>query len=45
MQIMQFLLIKHGVLPGAYYPLSEGEKTMIRALFCDYIDAMNTDRM
>jgi len=35
---MQYLLIKHGVLPGAYYNLLEGEKTVVRALFEDYLD-------
>jgi len=34
---MQFLLIRCGVLPGAYYRLPEGEKALIRAFFDDYL--------
>ena len=36
------MLIKHGVFPGAYYNLPEGEKVVIRALYDDYLE--NLDR-
>ena len=32
---MRWLLSEHGILPGAYYALPEGEKEMIRALVYD----------
>jgi len=35
---MQFLLMKHGILPGIYYNLPEGEKLIIRVLLDDYIE-------
>jgi len=37
---MQYLFIKHGVLPGSYYSLPEGEKIVIRVLFKDYTDSL-----
>ena len=30
---MQILLVDHGILPGTYYALPEGEKAVIRALY------------
>jgi len=38
---MQFLLVKHGVLPGGYYNLPEGEKIVIRAMFDDYLEGLD----
>jgi hypothetical protein len=35
---MQHLLVRHGVLPGAYYSLPEGEKVVIRTLYEDYME-------
>jgi hypothetical protein len=35
---MQWLLIKHGILPSTFYGLSEGEKVMVYALFEDWIE-------
>ena len=32
---MRWLLVTHGVLPGAYYALPDGENEMIRALLHD----------
>ena len=37
---MQYLLIKHGILPGVYYNLPEGEKIVIRALLDDYFESL-----
>jgi len=35
---MQFLLVRHGILPGAYYNLPEGEKVVIRVLLADHAE-------
>ena len=37
---MQYLLVKHGVLPHEYHGLPEGEKVVARALVEDYLDQM-----
>ena len=36
LRLIQFLLIRRGILPGEYYALPEGEKVLIRVLFDDY---------
>ncbi|WP_279287738.1 hypothetical protein [Lawsonibacter faecis] len=38
MQTAQWLLIRHGILPGTYYRLSDGEKLLIRGLLTDYLE-------
>lgn len=38
MLIAQYLLVKHGVLPGRFYQRPEGERLMIRALLLDYLE-------
>jgi hypothetical protein len=35
---MQWLFIKHGIFPGMYYNLPVGEKTVLKALFEDYLE-------
>ena len=40
---MQMLLVKHGILPNAYYGLPLGEKIVIRALIEDYAERREQD--